>query len=685
MKIQHAAVSFNSHGTLISEAFDDVYYSNDDGIAETQYVFIDGNQLKQKWLNHKQSTFVIGETGFGTGLNIMLVLQQFKQFRTDNPDHDLTHLHVISFEKYPLAQDILNEVAAQRPSLEAEYNALIDIYPPALSGHHRLDLVHFSSSIDLILGDINESIEEVYAYESGNVDAWFLDGFAPSKNESMWQQRVFSNIARLSKVGASFATFTAAGAVKRGLQAAGFEITKRKGYGRKREMLVGTLIEKQSVWTKKQPPWFTRDTGSSEGSSKTHPASKKVVIVGGGLAGATSSLELLRAGFQVTLVCADEAVARGASGNKIGGFYPQLQAEAGISSQFYAHSFLFARHWYDQLNEQQPFEHDWCGVIQLGFNDNTRTRFHKMQQKDLWPDSFARVINTQEASEKANISLPFGGLYIPNAGWISPKSLTEACIASCHHYEHFNLLTNTSLQSYYLGKTGSPIKSTCRNDTDQDLHVISDYLVIAAAAGSSPFLSDNIPLRLTRGQVEYVKSTDDSAALNTVLCHKGYFTPAVDGRHALGSTYHKNERGTDYRLSDRDLNLHTHTQAMQDTDFAKCIDMFAREAEPIGRAAIRCSTPDHMPIIGNMPDFLAQEKQYVDLYKHNDFRRYRPSRVQKNVFLLTGLGSRGLTTAPILARTLRAQITQSCLPLPNSLLKALQPNRYKIRQWLTNK
>lgn len=138
------------------------------------------------------------------------------------------------------------------------------------------------------------------------VDAWFLDGFAPAKNPDMWSQHLFNAMARLARPGATLATFTSAGFVRRGLQEAGFTMQKTKGFGRKRDMLVGRMD--QTLEIPAQTPWFSRSASTS----------REVAIVGGGIASALLSLALLHRGWQVTLYCADDAPAKGASGNRQG-------------------------------------------------------------------------------------------------------------------------------------------------------------------------------------------------------------------------------------------------------------------------------------------------------------------------------------------------------------------------------
>ena len=69
--IQQATLRFNEQGTPVSAEFDDVYFSNQNGLEETRYVFLSGNQLPERWLHHPADRFIVAETGFGTGLNFL--------------------------------------------------------------------------------------------------------------------------------------------------------------------------------------------------------------------------------------------------------------------------------------------------------------------------------------------------------------------------------------------------------------------------------------------------------------------------------------------------------------------------------------------------------------------------------------------------------------------------------------
>jgi tRNA 5-methylaminomethyl-2-thiouridine biosynthesis bifunctional protein len=215
-----------------SEIFDDVYFSAVDGLAETRHVFLEGNNLPDAWMGDGAGCdeFVIAETGFGTGLNFLAAWDLFARSAVDGQN-----LHFISFEKYPLSVEQIGEyLAPWKDQFKTILPVYLNNYPDQLVGVQHVQMDEHIE-LTLIFDDVNEAIPKLEA----RVDAWFLDGFKPSSNPDMWSETVFSNMARLGKAGCSFATFTAAGFVKRGLMAAGFEVDKVRGFGTKRDMLVG--------------------------------------------------------------------------------------------------------------------------------------------------------------------------------------------------------------------------------------------------------------------------------------------------------------------------------------------------------------------------------------------------------------------------------------------------------------
>lgn len=236
-KLTFATLSFNAANTPVSDQFDDIYFSTQDGLAESHYVFQEGNQLWEKWLSHSREAFVIAETGFGTGLNFLAVAEKFKQFRAEFPESKLKRLYFISFEKFPLTSAQLAEIHQNYPQFAMFSQSLTACWQPRQNGCQRY---HFGDIyLDLWFGDIAENLPQLGDLYSNTIDAWFLDGFSPDKNPEMWNEKLYKQMFRLSRNGGTFATFTASSNVRRGLQAAGFSVYKRKGFGKKREMLWG--------------------------------------------------------------------------------------------------------------------------------------------------------------------------------------------------------------------------------------------------------------------------------------------------------------------------------------------------------------------------------------------------------------------------------------------------------------
>lgn len=708
MKVMPADIYFNLDNTPTSRAFDDVYFSNNNGVEETDHVFINGNDLVNRWQTHKHAQFCIAETGFGTGLNFFRTVQHFQLFRQTHPEHILTTLVFISTEKHPIAKvDLINiydrwyRQNFLLTSIEDKHftQQWLDQYPISIEGVHRRHFEckdqHTKVKLDLHYGDAISSLSQIQQSKHGVVDAWFLDGFSPSKNDSMWTQALFENMAKLSKSGGTFATFTAAGFVKRGLLAAGFNVNKRKGFGKKREMLTGLLIDKikqqaRAIEIKpaqlqarghehekiapNQAPYFAR-TGSN--------CSDIITIAGNGIAGAILAVKLTLEGKNVHLLWQGNEPADAASGNPIGGFYPQLNAQNNHASQIQLHSFLYASEFYKLINEQQSFDHDWCGALQLAFNDNTKTRLAKLANSELWPTEVANSLNSVQASKIAGIPIPYDCLHIPNAGWISPPSLVNACIRLAKSSNLLRLSANTHVHNYTTNTDATISVNISKAGETSRKNITTDTLIIALGAGCKPLLNDLIPLRLTRGQVELVSgkagvNASTMSKLNTLLCHKGYFTPVVDGYQALGSTYIKDDIKCEIRSEDTDANFDMHLESISKASWQGELAQVRHNKSNKARAAIRCSTPDHLPVVGSIPSHL-QFTELEALYKALPLSHYPEASIDKNVFVLTGLGSRGLTTVPLMAEILVSQILDQPMPMTKGLLDALNPNRFIVR------
>lgn len=657
--IQPANLEFNAEGTPVSRDFDDVYFSNDNGLEETRYVFLDGNHLGTRFPEHPRSLFVVAESGFGTGLNFLTLWQAFDCFRAAYPEATLQRLHFISFEKFPLTAHDLRLAHQRWPELAHWAEQLQIQWPPAIGGCHRLILDDGRVTLDLWLGDINDLTDKLDDSMNQKVDAWFLDGFAPAKNPDMWSPHLFSAMARLARPGATLATFTSAGFVRRGLQEAGFTMRKTKGFGRKRDMLVGVM--EQDLAIPAQAPWFARRASTS----------REVAIVGGGIASALLSLALLHRGWQVTLYCADEAPATGASGNRQGALYPLLSAHDPALFQFFPAAFTFARRLYDSL--PVAFDHDWCGVTQLGWDEKSQQKITQMLSLGL-PEDIAHAVTAQQVTETTGVDTGCGGIQYPLGGWLCPAELTSAAIAlgqsrglTVHYAHKVQSLSRTAHWKLRFadGKEAQHASVVLANG-----HHITQFTQTASLA-----------VYPVGGQVSHIPTAPQLSKLRQVLCYDGYLTPQnpSNGHHCIGASYHRGETDMQYSEADQQQNRQRLVDCFPDASWAKEVDVSEGQA----RCGVRCATRDHLPMAGNVPDYDATLEVYQDLADSKETAVSAP--VHPELFMLGGLGSRGLCSAPLLAEALAAQMSDEPVPLDRVTLAGLNPNRLWVRKLLKGK
>lgn len=621
--IQSAKIHYNDQGTPVSDLFGDVYFSNESGLEETQYVFLQQNGLPERWLQHPVEFFHIIETGFGTGLNFLLAWHNFRQALAAAPAMRCQRLYFSSFEKFPITKTDLELALQQWPSLAPLATQLLAQYPPALPGCHRLQLDEGRVILDLWLGDVHDSMPQLTLHNQA--DAWFLDGFAPSKNPQMWQPELFSQMARLSKPGCTVATFTSAGIVRRGLADVGFQVKKIKGYGRKREMCVGTFGLPESVTTTE------------------HAAIDDICIVGGGLASVCLALALVSRGCRVQLICKDQTIASGASHNRQGALYPQLQSTFSAISAFHAHAFCFARRFYQRLHTQSfQFPHDFCGVLTLACTEQLAIRQQKISQQPVF-STLLKPLNAHEASVAAGLALPFSGLFYEQGGWIAPQLFCQAAVEYLQQQSDFTLQLNCELQAATFNHQTRLWELT----TNQGM-LQSNKLGLATGANLAGFeMTADLPVNLVRGQVSHVDCSG-MAPLKTVVCHQGYMTPAnamFSGlpEHCVGATFDRSRQQAVELEEDNAANLALVNKVLQQPDW------FNDAAITSAKAGLRATIPDHLPLAGQLAN---------------------------QCWVLGGLGARGLLFAPLLAEQLAATICGEPTPLPEDIATLVSARRF---------
>ena len=649
----HAQLEWQN-GQPVSAAFGDVYFSRDCGLEESRHVFIRHNQLSERFAALTGETaFTIAETGFGTGLNFLCTWQHFLEHAPDN-----ARLHFISTEKFPLLPHDLSQALALWPELTAQTQQLLRQYDVLTPGWHRFVLEAGRIILTLLVGDVLDVLPQLDA----RIDAWFLDGFAPSKNPDMWQPALFSTMARLSAPAATFATFTSAGIVRRGLKEAGFEVHKVAGHGSKREMSCGQLAcMPEQPW---MPPWYARPPHQPT-------QERSAIIIGGGIAGAASAYSLACRGWEVTLIERMPELAQAASGNPQGVLYTKLSPHFTPLTQLVLSGYAYSLRTLHNL--LPPGEDSWqpCGVLQLAFDQKEAKRQQQLAASGL-PTHLLRQVDQSEAGTIAGLPLPYGGLFFPQGGWLNPPSLIRQL---CSH-PNISLRTSCTI----LELDWNP-QSKCWLASDENGPIaIGSAVILAAASNTAQFDStSHLPLKAIRGQVSTVPATSGSTALQTVLCGEGYVSPARHQQHCLGATFKFEASNLEVNHAEHQENL----DMLEEMAPAFYQALGGGEIKPQaigGRAAYRCTSPDYLPIIGPIVDRKAFATCYQELANDASLKLNSDAPWIEGLYVNTAHGSRGMITAPLSGEILAAYLDGEAAPLPISLMQAVHPSRFLLRK-----
>lgn len=668
-KLNHAEIYFNQENTPVSYQFDDVYFSNQDGLAESRYVFQQGNALWERWHQFNQGHFVIAETGFGTGLNFFAVTQLFRQFRQANPHSPLKRLFFISFEKYPLNRTQLAQTHQPYPEFADLSTQLCRHWQPMITGCQRF---HFAeTTLDIWFGEIAESLPQLGDYMQNRIDAWFLDGFSPSKNPQMWSEQLYNAMFDYCKPNGTFATFTAASAVRKGLENAGFIVHKRKGYGKKRECLAGVKPENSTKNHRTSTiltPWYLPQAAQMN-------ETQDIAIIGGGIASAFTALSLSQRGANITLYCEDEQTALNASGNKQGAFYPQLSDDDERNIRFYIHAFLYGQqqlHW--AIEQRIEFERDFCGVVLCAYDHKSAVKLDKISHLDL-PEALFQRLSQAELSEKIGLSLPCDGAFIPQGAWLAPRQFVQNLFI---YLQKRGVTIKTSQKITALSQQGEGWLLTNSQGETFPHHIV----IIANGHKLKDFnQTAQLPVYPVRGQVSQIPTTAQLKHLKAVLCYDGYLTPADQNQtsHCIGASHVRDNQDRQFSQQEQQENQHKIQQNLSGVEWVNEVDTSGN----LARVGVRCSVRDRIPMVGNVPDFAQQVKDYKNLF---NLRRRKqpipPAATHYNLYLIGALGSRGLTSAPLLGEVLASLIYGEPLPLSEEILHQLSPNRSWIRKLL---
>lgn len=529
-------------GSPRSGRFDDVYFSREDGLAETRAVFLAGCGLPEAWIGRDR--FVAVELGFGTGLNIAALLDLWRRERPAG-----ARLHVFTVEGFPLSRDEAARALAAWPEIAEAAQALLAAWPDGTPGFHRLDLPGFDAVIDLAVGDVVDALTRW----SGRADAWFLDGFAPSANPGMWSDAVMDLIAARSAPGARVATFTVAGLVRRGLAQRGFAVEKKPGHGRKRERLEARLPDAPAA--------------------SPRPV---VAVIGAGIAGAALVRAFAAQGVRAAVVEADRPGA-GGSGFPAALVTPRLDAGDRAIAGLHAQALRRAAALYGALPDAVVDR----GVLQLEQAPRDAGRFAKVAAQDLWPDGAMTVADAAACTVRLGESVEAGGLSMDGALAVRPAAILTAWLAEAER------ITATVARLESDGGRWSLL------DEDGARILQADAVVLANGWGAAA-LAPGLPLSPVRGQADWVEGVQAAPA-----AWGGYVAPTGEGL-LFGATHERGE--TDLTTSTDASARNLATVAARLPGLAARI---AAAGPSSSRVAVRATTPDRLPLAGALPDTLA--------------------------------------------------------------------------------
>ncbi|WP_085629741.1 bifunctional tRNA (5-methylaminomethyl-2-thiouridine)(34)-methyltransferase MnmD/FAD-dependent 5-carboxymethylaminomethyl-2-thiouridine(34) oxidoreductase MnmC [Pseudomonas sp. R16(2017)] len=656
-ELPHAQLDWDDLGRPRSRAFDDVYFSDQSGLEETRYVFLEQNRLAERFAAlPANGRFVIGETGFGTGLNFLCAWQLFEQSAPAG-----ARLHFVSVEKYPLSPADLERALSLWPELTTFADQLLKRYVAIHQGFQRIVLDNGRVTLTLLIGDALEQLPQLDA----RIDAWFLDGFAPAKNPDMWTAELFAELARLAAPGATLSTFTSTGWVRRLLNAAGFKMKRTPGIGHKWEILRGEFLG----WPAQVPapapdkPWFARPAPLT--------GERRALVIGAGLAGCASAASLAARGWQVSLLERHGAVAQEASGNPQGVLYLKLSAHGTALSQLIVSGFGYTRRLLESL--QRGTDWDGCGVLQLAFNDKEAERHAQLAA--AFPPDLLQWFDQPEAQDRAGIGLAHGGLFYPEGGWVHPPALCQAQAAqpNIELLRHHEVLELRKVDGQWQAFDGDRLIAS------------APVVVLAGAADVRRFAqSAELPLKRIRGQITRLAQTPQSQALKTVVCAEGYVAPARLGEHTLGASFDFNSDDLTPTAAEHLGNL-----AMLDeisADLTARLNIPGQDVSHLqGRAAFRCTSPDYLPIVGPLADREAFAHAFAALARDARQVPQVPCPWLDGLYINSGHGSRGLITAPLCGELLAAWLDDEPLPLPKAVAQACHPNRFALRRLIRGK
>ena len=630
MSTEENSWSFTEDGTLYSQKFEDTYFMEGCGLEESREIFVKGNRIAERL--EQENQLVIGETGFGTGLNFLAAWDTWRQ------SSQTCRLIFFTCELYPLEQELQRQALEPYGEVAALAKILLERLPKAKQGFHLLDFEEGKVQLLLMFGDVKETFSEC----SLRADAWFLDGFAPSGNPEMWNDDVFRLLANHSREGTTLATFTAAGFVRRGLMQAGFAMEKVPGFAGKRHRLNGKFEPGTRRFAKLELPWYVH---------KQQVPQLKPLIIGAGIAGTSLAREFSKKGIASQILDLSSQVAQGASGNRRGMIMPLFTQHGNHQEMLTVCGAEYSLRLLQDLgieSEPQVYElDDNCENSQLYANAEQRHGSAYVHREEKFP--FAKQ-----------------ALYMQQSAVINPVEVCEAFLRD----SQAQLIQADVVDIQREGEVWQV-------ELADGQSLSTDTLIIAAGTETRALIEkiygeSILKLSSLRGQVAHIKGEELSAFTDLPNMYGEKYLLRDGEDFLLGATYQEDDEDTSLRANDF-------------AELAKALKDLLPDLEgelefTEGRTAFRCKSKDYLPVVGPMPDLEYFQQTYGGNKRTHAASRLPEAEYMPGLFVASGFGSRGFTTAPLCARMLVEEIVHGHSFFPNDFRRHLHPAKFTIRE-----
>ncbi|MFT6735410.1 MAG: tRNA 5-methylaminomethyl-2-thiouridine biosynthesis bifunctional protein [Polaribacter sp.] len=688
--VKPAEIEWRS-GLPYSLEFNDVYFSIHGAVEESTHVFIEGNQLTNDWDTNPEKDFTIAELGFGSGLNFLNTMFHWLEHRS-KLKKNYQHINYLAIEKRPFTKNDLIKVSKIWPQFSYISERLIRDYPSQTYGRHQLVYPDWNLTLTLMwmpLEDaLNDLIQESTSQKSkAKIDHWFLDGFAPLKNTSMWEEKNALKIAKLSNVGTRLATYSVAGAVKRPLIEAGFKIIKCKGFAKKREMLTAVLlgeIQKEEVHKfvniKYEKPWFNISNNKKNKTSKP-----SIAIIGSGIAGCTTAYTLSNKGFNCDIYESNSQIAMGASGAAAGIFHPQLSSDMNLSSQFNWLAYLSLLRFLSSLTTQERDS--------LIINQGVLRFLENKQSKQQLIDLSSKLNLSHWIKDDFSISGKYNlinerQIYFPHSAALDIPTLCQLYLDKIEKHS-FNLYTDSTISD--IVRENNLWQVHFNNDKKHYQHV-----VFCGGANSQLLNRFNImKTHTTRGQTCQINSSVLGKAIIQTLSEQIYLVPQKNtSKQHLNQQTNQFQIGASFERLEHSAKLDSFElkgESQKDI-LTKCykllkelsISSFRKseiEQTPLnGTVGYRLHSNDRLPLVGPAIDKDSLETTFSNFGQKRILRDSLSTYNQSGLWVNTAYGSHGLLYSLLSSQHLSSLMSNSISPLESKVSNILHPARSLIKR-----